>query len=159
MAFYPSINMASVGTTKDLDIWPGWDGLIFVGVISGMHCSLIQKHYKLRKLRIRVGAHCFGALKWGLEQTPNMTSVRVRSSDSHSNLYVVSPWCNRLGSVLFGPLKTGMPLHWTTYRGLSYKKRRFKRPKVWDVWNVNSEFGMFHIQTLKMTKTLERTFL
>ena len=29
--------------------------------------------------------------------------------------------------------------------GLSYKKRRFKRPKVWDVWNVNSEFGTFHI--------------
>ena len=21
-------------------------------------------------------------------------------------------------------------------RGLSYKKRRFKRPKVWDVWDV-----------------------
>ena len=22
------------------------------------------------------------------------------------------------------------------YRGLSYKKRRFKRPKVWDIWDV-----------------------
>ena len=31
------------------------------------------------------------------------------------------------------------------HRGLSYKKRRFKRPKVWDVWNVNSEFGTFNI--------------
>ena len=29
-------------------------------------------------------------------------------------------------------------------RGLSYKKRRFKRPKVWDVSNVFSEFGTFH---------------
>ena len=29
-------------------------------------------------------------------------------------------------------------------RGLSYKKRRLKRPKVWDVWNINSEFGTFH---------------
>ena len=30
------------------------------------------------------------------------------------------------------------------YRGLSTKKRRLKRPKVWDVWNINSEFGTFH---------------
>ena len=28
-------------------------------------------------------------------------------------------------------------------RRLSYKKRRFKRPKVWDVSNVFSEYGMF----------------
>ena len=31
-----------------------------------------------------------------------------------------------------------------TSRGLSYKKRHFKCPKVWDVSNVFSEFGTFH---------------
>ena len=43
--------------------------------------------------------------------------------------------------------------HWTRAQssskcpswGFSYKKRRFKRPKVWDVWTVNSEFERFHI--------------
>ena len=28
------------------------------------------------------------------------------------------------------------PFYGTALRGLSYKKRRFKRPKVWDVWDV-----------------------
>ena len=37
-------------------------------------------------------------------------------SDSHPTLYVDSPWWNRLGSVLFGPQRTGLALPWTTYR-------------------------------------------
>ena len=29
------------------------------------------------------------------------------------------------------------------YRGLSYKKRHFKRPKVWDVWDVWDNWNVF----------------
>ena len=40
--------------------------------------------------------------------------MTVGFSDSHPTLYVVSPWCNRLGYVLFGPRRTGLALPWTT---------------------------------------------
>ena len=42
--------------------------------------------------------------------------MTVAHSDSHPTLYVVSPWWNRLGSVLFRPWRTSLALPWTTYR-------------------------------------------
>ena len=41
-------------------------------------------------------------------------SSLVLKHDSHPTPYVVSPWLNRLGSVLFGPQRLALP--WTTYR-------------------------------------------
>ena len=46
----------------------------------------------------------------------DILSIPVAFSDNHPTLYVVSPWWNRLGSVLFGPWRTGLDLPWTTYR-------------------------------------------
>ena len=43
-------------------------------------------------------------------------SMRVGFSDSGPTLYLVSPWWNRLYSVLFGPWRTGLALPWTRYR-------------------------------------------
>ena len=45
-------------------------------------------------------------------QTSFFLNMAVEFSDSHPTLYVVS----RLGSVLFGPRRTGLALPWTTYR-------------------------------------------
>ena len=50
-----------------------------------------------------------------------LRTMSVAYSDSHPTLYVVSPWWNRSGSMLFDQQRTGLALPWTTYRvgGLS----------------------------------------
>ena len=49
-------------------------------------------------------------------QSSLLKSMQVGFSDTNPNLYVVSPWWNRLDSVLFGPLRTGLALFWTRYK-------------------------------------------
>ena len=46
--------------------------------------------------------------------------LRVGFSDIHPTLYVISPWLGQLGSVLFGPWRTGLALPWT---GMDYCPR------------------------------------
>ena len=55
------------------------------------------------------------------EQRSIVRVMTVAYSASHPTLYLVSPWWNRLGSVLFGPCRTGVAFPWTRYRvgGLS----------------------------------------
>ena len=50
------------------------------------------------------------------QQTTFIGSMAVAFLDIHPTLYVVSPLWNRLGSVLYGPQRTGLALPSTTYR-------------------------------------------
>ena len=59
---------------------------------------------------------CSFGLSFAAAQTSFFSSTRVGSSDIYPTLYVVSPWCNMLSSVLFGPRRTALALPWTRYR-------------------------------------------
>ena len=62
----------------------------------------------------------FSHLFQGLDSATSLSfffwSMTVAYPDSRPTLYVVSPWWISLGSVLFGPRRTGFVLPWTTYR-------------------------------------------
>ena len=96
----------------------------------GRRCSCCMGMDFLRSTQIeregeaeREGGAAAGGVEWSWNvrlslavQSSLLYITRVGFSDIHPTLYVVSPWWNRLDSVLFGPRRTGLAHPWTRYR-------------------------------------------